>query len=226
MKKILSIALMVLGLTLQAYGQSPSKAEQLETEKKIVKLARQVGDLGVVSNSFYRIIALEGETSTYKDSLAYFYFSSRQYAPSFMMAEETLKREPEHLDMLEIKAVSLEALGALDKSAEVYAQLFELTQVNFYGYNLAKLQLTMKKNEEAYATIKKVEGLNDTGEFNINFVINQNHTQSVELMAAIPYLKGLIEQELEKNAEAKISFEKAVKVQPDFVLAKEKLESL
>ena len=226
MNRLLKIGLLTLMITVQAFGQSPSQSEQLEVEKKIVSLARKVGDMGVVSNSFYRIIALEGENSTYKDSLAYFYFTSRKYAPSFMMAEEALKREPDHLDMLEIKAVSMEALGALDKSSEVYARLFELTRVNFYGYNLAKLQLTMKKSEDAYATIKEVEGLNDTGEFNINFIINQNHTQSVELLAAIPYLKGLIEEDLGKSSEAKISYEKAVKVQPDFVLAKEKLEAL
>jgi tetratricopeptide (TPR) repeat protein len=201
-------------------------ASEIEVERRIADLAKRVGDPGIVTSSYYRIIALEGENSTYKDSLAYLYFSSRQFAPSFMMADEVLKRDPNHREMLEIKAVALESFGAIDKSAEEYAKLFALTKNNFHGYNLAKLQFTLKQYEEAYATIKEVEGLNDTGQYQISFAINQNHSQQVELLAAIPYLKGLIEEELDKKAEAKSSYEKSIKIQPDFVLPKEKIEAL
>ena len=143
-----------------------------------------------------------------------------------MMADEVLKRDPSHKEMLEIKAISLESLGALDKSAETYAVLFEKTKINYYGYNLAKLQLSMKKYDEAYKTIKDVEVLNDTGTYKVNFSINQNHNQQVELLAAIPYLKGIIEEKLDLMAEAKLSYEKALKIQPDFVLAQDGLDAL
>jgi tetratricopeptide (TPR) repeat protein len=201
-------------------------ASEIQIERKIADLAKRVGDPAVVTSSFYRIIALEGDNSTYKDSLAYLYFSSRQFAPSFMMADEVLKRDPNHKEMREIKAVALESFGAIDKSAEEYAKLYALTKNNFHGYNLAKLEFTLKKYEEAYSTIKEVENLNDSGEYKISFAINQNHSQQVELLAAISYLKGLTEEELDKKAEAKISYEKSLKIQPDFVLAKEKLEAL
>ena len=58
------------------------------------------------------------------------------------------------------------------------------------------------------------------------FSINQNHTQQVELLAAIPYLKGVIEIDLDKETEAKASFQKALKIQPDFVLAQENFDAL
>jgi tetratricopeptide (TPR) repeat protein len=142
------------------------------------------------------------------------------------MADEVIKRDPDHLEMLEIKAASLESLGAIDKSAEAYDQLFARSNNNFHGYNLAKLQFSLKKYEEAYKTIQEVEKLNDTGKYKITFSINANHVQQVELLAAIPYLKGLIEEELQKKPEAKVSYEKALKIQPDFVFAKERLEGL
>ncbi len=224
MKKIypLLIVLMTgLGVVAQA-----DKSAQLETEYKVAELAKRVGDPSVVTSTFYRIIALEGENSTYKDSLAYIYYSARQYAPSFMMASEVLEREPDHLEMLEIKAVSLETIGAIDKSAEVYQKLFELTKSNIHGYSLAKLQYGLKNYEEAYKTIQTVEGLNDSGAYSVNFAINQNHTQQVELLGAIPYLKGLIEEELGMKDEAKLSYEKSLTVQPDFILPKERIEAL
>ena len=224
MNKLLPLVLsLIVGLTTLAQSNG---ASALEMEKKVAELAKTVGDPAVVTSTFYRIIALEGDNSTYKDSLAYIYFSARQFAPGFMMADEVLKRDPSHKEMLEIKAISLESLGALDKSAETYAVLFEKTKINYYGYNLAKLQLSMKKYDEAYKTIKDVEVLNDTGTYKVNFSINQNHNQQVELLAAIPYLKGIIEEKLDLMAEAKLSYEKALKIQPDFVLAQDGLDAL
>jgi tetratricopeptide (TPR) repeat protein len=224
MKRIHTLLLAVLtgvGVFAQA-----DKASDLDLEYKVADLAKRVGDPTVVTSTFYRIIALEGENSTYKDSLAYIYFSARKFAPSFLMADEVLQREPEHLEMLEIKAVSLESLGAIDKSAEVYEKLFGLTQNNFHGYSLAKLQFGLKKYQEAYKTIQKVETLNDTGTYKVNFVINQNKTQQVELLGAIPYLKGLIEEELDLKDAAKQSYQKSLTVQPEFILPKNKLEAL
>lgn len=219
-------ALMLAILTGIGVFAQVDKASELELELRVADLAKRVGDPSVVTSTFYRIIALEGENSTFKDSLAYIYFSARKFAPSFLMADEVLQREPDHLEMLEIKAVSLESLGAIDKSAEVYEKLFGLTQNNFHGYSLAKLQFGLKKYQEAYKTIQKVESLNDTGNYKVNFAINQNKTQQVELLGAIPYLKGLIEEELDLKDSAIQSYQKSLTIQPDFILPKNKIEAL
>ena len=224
MKKFYSLIFVSL-IGFSVLAQS-GNAETIKIEKEIISNAKAMGDASVATYSMYKLIALEGENSTYKDSLAFIYFSSRKYGSCFLMSNEVLKRDPKNEPILEIKAISLESLGAIDKSLEAYAELFVLSNNNYHGYTLAKLQLTMKKYTEAYATIKKVEGLNDSGNHQVTFNINQNHTQQIELLAAIPYLKGLIEQELEKPSDAKLSYNKALKIQPDFVLAKEKLDLL
>lgn len=224
MKKLYSLIFVSL-IGFSVLAQS-GNAETIKIEKEIISNAKAMGDASVATYSMYKLISLEGENSTYKDSLAFIYFSSRKYGSCFLMSNEVLKRDPKNEPILEIKAISLESLGAIDKSLEAYAELFVLSNNNYHGYTLAKLQLTMKKYTEAYATIKKVEGLNDSGNHQVTFNINQNHTQQIELLAAIPYLKGLIEQELEKPSDAKLSYNKALKIQPDFVLAKEKLDLL
>jgi len=223
----MKIKLLIIAIVLNVSSNfAQSNAEAISLEKQIIKKAKKIGDPSVATASIYRLIALEGENSTYKDSLAYIYFSSRRYAPCFMIATEVLKREPNHVEMLEMKAISLESLGAFDKATEVYQQLFKILKNNFHGYTIAKLQYSTKKYEEALKTIQEVEKLNDTGKYKVTYAINQNHNQQVELLASIAYLKGLIAIELDKNDLAKSSFEKAIKIQPDFVLAKEKLESL
>ena len=223
--KILYIVL-VLGMMSVTVAAQSSKEEAIALEKKIIAKAKRIGDPGVASYSMYKLIALEGENSTYKDSLTYMYYSAGKYGSCFMMAGVVLVRDTKNKDILELRGSSLESLGALDKAMEVYAELFEITNNNYHGYNLSKLQLSMKKFEDAYATIKKVEVLNDSGKIFVTFSINQSHTQQIELLAAIPYLKGLIEEELNKNDEAKLSYQKAIKIQPEFVLAKEKLDKL
>ena len=224
MKKLyVSFVIGLFGLTVVAQS---GNNEAIALEKEVIRTAKKMGDPNVATYSMYKLIALEGANSTYKDSLAFVYFSSRKYASCFLMADEVLERNPKDQAMLELKAVSLESLGALDKSMDTFNELFALSNNNYHGYTLAKLQLAMKKYDDAYATIKKVETLNDPGKIKVTFSINQSHTQQIELLAAIPYLKGLIEEELKKNPEAKLSFEKALRIQPEFVLAKEKLDKL
>jgi len=224
MKYSLLILVAILFMSI-SYAQS-SNIENIKIEKEILSNAKKWGDVAVSIKSLYALIVLEGENSTYKDSLAYSYFSSRNYGPCFMLTTEVLKRDPEHIDMMEMNAISLESLGALEKAAEVYVKLLNLSNNNYHAYTVASLNYRMKKYDEAYTAIKKTETMNDEGKFKVTFSINQSHTQQIELFAAIQYLKGLIEIELKNMDAAKISFAKAIKIQPDFVLAKDNLESL
>ena len=119
MKKLVSFLFLgLIGMSLSAQSGS---AEAIAVEKQILRDAKRIGDPNVAAYSMYKLIALEGENSTYKDSLAYIYFSSRKYASCFLVANDVLKRDPKNVGILELKAISLESLGALDKSGEVYA---------------------------------------------------------------------------------------------------------
>lgn len=218
--------LLVIGSLFYSGQAQNNRQDAIALEKEMVRFAKSMGDVAVTTSSMYRLIALEGDNSTYKDSLTYIYYSARKYASCFLMSNEVLKRDPKNKAVLELKAFSLESLGALDKSMEAFKELFAVSNNNFHGYSLAKLQLTLKMYEEAYTTIKQVETINDEGIYKVNFAINQNHTQEVELLAAISYLKALIEIDLDKIPEAKISLEKSLKIQSDFVLAREVLDGL
>lgn len=219
--------LIIIALVTFTFGFAQNgNDKEIKIEKEILNNARRVGDPTVAVKSLYALVVLEGENSTYKDSLAYVYFSARKYGPCYMVTTEVLQRNPKHIEMLEMNGISLESLGAIEKSAEVYEKLLALTNNNYHGYTVANLNYKMKKYEEAYVAIKKAETLNDEGKYNVTFAINQNHTQQIELLAAIPYLKALIEIELKNNTAAKLSLAKAIKIQPDFVLAKENLEVL
>lgn len=193
-------------------------------EKSKLQLAKSYSDDNAITSAIYNIIALEGPQSAYKDSLAYLYFSKRNYVSCFLVTNDLLTSKPDHLEFLEMNAVSLESMGALDKALEAYETIFTKTNNNYQGYKLASVQFRMNKKEDAYVTIKKADQLPDEGDLRITFQVNENYNQNIELKAAIAYLEGLIAQSLAKGIEAKSCFERALKLSPDFVLAKSKLE--
>ena len=219
-KVVLIISLVFCG---SIVGQSISN---LELEKQILKQSRMFSDNNVLISSMYNIIALEGENSTYKDSLAYTYLSNRKYVSCFLVADDILKRNPDNEEMLEIKAFSLESVGALEKAIEAYQALLLKTNSNYHAYKIAGMQMGLKKFDEALLSVKKADELADTGKIDVSFQVNKNYNQQVNLKASIAYLEGLILINLEKNKEAKVALEKAVTLFPDFVLAKSKLTTL
>lgn len=208
---------------LSFYAQNPG---DIETDKAVVKQALLFADPNVAANSMYNIIAKEGANSTYKDSLAYLYFSGRRYSSCFMVCSDILSRNPDKKDILEMEAVSLENLSAYEKAAQVYAKLVTKTNSNYHAYKMANLYYVLKKYDQATMAIDKAIQLKDTGEIKVSFAINQNYSQQVPLAAAIENLKGLIEAARENKDAATASFQKAVDLFPDFVLAKENLEAM
>jgi tetratricopeptide (TPR) repeat protein len=221
MKNLLYIFAFVLTTT--AIAQTTNT---LEFEQQRLKQALNYGDKAVAATSMYNIIALEGPQSSYKDSLAYLYFNARNHVSCFLVVNDILKSKPDNIELLEMKAISLESMGVNEKASEAYNDLLLKTSNNYYAYKLAGLQLALNKFDEALVSVKKADELPDAGTIKVTFQVNKNYNQNVDLKAAIAYLEGIISLNLEKNKEAKTSFERAVKLFPDFVLAKSKLTTL
>jgi len=221
MKNVLYILTFII--TTVAISQTTNS---LDLEKQKLRQALVYGDINVAASSMYAIINLEGPKSNYKDSLAYLYFNKRNYSSCFLVTDDILKYKPTNLELLEMKAISLESLGAYGKAIEVYENVLTITNNNYHAYKLAALQLALNKFEEAYVSIKKANQLPDEGTVKITFQVNKNYNQNIDLKASIAYLEGIIAMNLEKAEDAKLSFERAVKLFPDFVLAKGKIESL
>lgn len=216
------ITLSALMAFLSFYAQNTDTS----VDKAVLKQALIYADSEIAVNSMYNIIAKEGENSTYKDSLAYLYFNSRKYSSCFMVCSDILTKDSNKQDILEMQAISLENLMALEKAAQVYAKLVTKSNNNYHAYKLANIYYVLKNYDQALMAIKKAEELKDTGEVKISYAINKNYSQQVALTSAIAFTRGLIEAAQEKNDAAIASFQKAVNIQSDFALAKDNLEAL
>ncbi len=201
------------------------ETKDISLDKLVMKQALAYGDNAIATNSLYKIIAKEGPTSKYKDSLAYIYFGSRNYTSCFMVCTDILSRDGTKQDIMEMQAVSLESLGVLEKAAQSYAKLVVKSNNNYHAYKLAKIYYSLKKNKEALNAIQRAEELKDDGTIKITTPINKNLNQQVSLLAAIANLKGLVQFASDDLDSAKQSFQKAVSLEPDFKMALENLEA-
>ncbi len=221
MKKIL-FALTLL-VAISAVAQTSTS---VELEEKKMQQALAYGDKTIAISKMYNIIALQGPESTYKDSLAYLYFNKREYLSCFLVSKDVLDRNDDNIEMLEMNTISLESIGAKSKAVEGYQKLLAKSNKSYHAYKLAGLQYEINKAEDAYVSIKKADQLPDDSAVTVSFRVNKNYSQDVSLKASIAYLEGIIAEKLEKKVEAKIAFERAIKLFPDFVLAKSQLSSL
>lgn len=223
--KLMKRIFIIISLLIAASAVAQT-ANDVVFEQQKLKQALAYGDKAVAANAMLSIILLEGPKSVYKDSLAYLYFNDRNFISCFLVTDDILKNKPDNLELMEMNAISLESMGATEKASEAYGNLLAKTNNNYHAYKLAGLQFGMKKFEEAYASIKKADKLPDDGSAKITFQVNKNYNQEVGLKAAMAYLEGIIAMNLNKNVEAKLSFERAIKLFPEFVLAKTKLDVL
>lgn len=210
-------------LTQCLFGQKLTKDDlnnmQWLKHKKIVEQSLAYNDAQTAINSMHYIVALEGEKSTYKDSLAITYFNIGNYLSSHLLSKELLEDKNENIQLLEINAVSLQNLGATKDAIEAYETLFSKTKNMAHGYQLAMLQYGIKRLAEAQNTIQQTIQTEDIEKAYIQFAIDKTKNQNVPLKAAAYNLQGLIAFELKDNASAKQAFDQALKIMPEFALA-------
>jgi tetratricopeptide (TPR) repeat protein len=191
-------------------------------------------DIGAAIMAGNYVVSIEGDKSTYLDSLAYLYLAANQIQSCQIVCERILKNEPEKLSIVELKGRCLIADNRVFDAIAAYETLFKKTNNISFGFALARLQYTGKRLAEALATVNSALTLkaedDKQAKVNVSEVSgNKGQTQSVFIKAAMHNLRGLIVYDLDPNAnkkEAASCFEEALKLEPAYILAKQNKETL
>lgn len=225
MKKVTLLASVLFSVVTMAQ-KNLKTMDEIAIQKQIIKQAYAYGDAASAINSMQVIIAKEGAASTYKDSLAILYFRTGNFASSHLLGSELLKKAPENTTLLEIEAVSLQKLGVNKASAEVYEKLFSITKNMYHGYQLANLQYSLKRLDEAKVSIQQALGCAAIEKVTIAFPIDKDKNQDVPLKAAAYNLLGIISYDLKDNSSATAAFNESLKIMPEFTVAKDNVAFL
>lgn len=226
MKKVIIVSIVsVLSASCFAQGSKPVSAVSGNQHLKVFKQSAASGDLttGIAALSYY--VADQGANTVYEDTLAMLYLQQNSYVQCYYWADKRLKAKPDDLTLMEMKGICLEKLNQPKEAIALYEKLYARTKSPYHAYTLMELQYGIKRLAECLATSASTERL----EFKPDFTMTYNAGEQMGrtyLRAGIFNITGLALYDLDKKAESKLYFEKALALDSNFVLAKQNLAAI
>ena len=226
MKKVLlaSASLLICSIVLAQTKTTPAPPKNNAHLKTFYQAIRS-GDLNssIVALNYY--LADQGPNTPYTDTLAMLYMQQGSYAQSYYWADLRSKTKPEDNNLLEIKGYSLDKLQQPKEAIAIFEKLYGKTKHPVHAYKLMELQYSIKRLAECDATAVTAEKL----QFKPEYVMSYNagdQTGRTYLQAGVYNIHALALYDLDRKAEAKTYFAKAVALDSNFVLARQNLEAV
>jgi tetratricopeptide (TPR) repeat protein len=231
MKSKFSLLILAITLSVNSFGQ---EAEQKQNDKSAIywlydahyRMAIQYNDFTEAKSALYNLILLEPQNDSIRYNLAYIYFDASQYPSTILACKDILTLNPNHLGALELSGISFENLGLKDKALPNYEKIYMLSNSLNSLYKMAFLQYDLKKYAECGVNIDILLENKELGNAMVVFADENNTSKEYPMEVAVLNLKGLVNKEIGNIDIAKQSFEAALAISPDFVLAKSNLAEL
>lgn len=243
MKKVFTLTLLA-ALSLSAYAQkketkdaAPAPATtktagalttpEYQLQEKIFRTALKYSDGDAAKNALFSMMVQNPEMASLKDSLAILYFNLNRNAECVLVCRDILSSNENNDNILEIKAIAEQNLGLYRESLADYEKVYGKTKNVSYLYEIATLQYQLKRFGECNTTVTAILSNEEATKQTISISAGQQgQSQKVPMKAAAYNLRGVIAADLKEYAAAVSNYEEALKIYPEFVLAKNNLTVL
>ena len=219
MMKVLFIYFLIF-ISFNSYTQE----SEFEIQKKIYSKSKIYNDPTVSITALYKMISLQPENLNLLDTLLREYIGVSRWPSAYMVSREILSNNPENLFALEVSCIALQNLGLKQESLNEYESLYLKTDRDDVLYTISFLQYELKNYNESINNLNILLEKNSIDSIKVNVNMNGNMTQQIAMKSQLHYLKGIIYEEKNDNENAKIQFNKAINLSPDFESAIKKLE--
>lgn len=216
-------------LSLIALLYSCSNNEPKNKHKHYVKVyesALRLGDVNVAINACYDIIANDSTQTNYYDTLVYLYLNTRNDGSTFLAARNSLKYHPNNEKMTRVAADYSKILGMPDTAIAYYKKTFVLTNKLENMYDVAQVQYNAGYDAAAEETADMIIKTPDSEKIFIGISVAQETPQQIPLRAAAYNIKGTIFIALGSKEIALRYFDEALKITPEFKVAKKNKEDI
>ena len=172
-----------------------------------------------VINALTHLNVLQPNNQARKDTLATLYMNDRRH----VQALNTIGIDVNESDSdmaVEVKAVSLQSLGEIERSLEHFEILFKRNPNVLIAYEMADMKIQLNKLDEALANIEY--GIANSTPETMRAYYETQQPYQVPARAAFTYLKGLVKfkENPETNIDAAVGlFDVALALAPNFNLA-------
>ncbi len=219
MKKVLFIFFLIF-ISFNSFTQE----SEFEIQKKIYSKSKVYNDPTVSITALYKMISLQPENLNLLDTLLREYIGVSRWPSAYMVSREILSNNPENLFALEVSCIALQNLGLKQESLNEYESLYLKTDRDDVLYTISFLQYELKNYNESINNLNILLEKNSIDSIKVNVNMNGNMTQQIAMKSQLHYLKGIIYEEKNDKENAKIQFNKAINLSPDFESAIKKLE--
>lgn len=215
-------------------GETPAPAvaaTEVKTDDSAFQLALNTfhqslkyADFASAAYALNQVIVLKPEVSAYKDTLAYIYVELGGNVQALSVAKDVLSTNPNNASILEVSAMSQESLGLYKEALDDYEKLFKLTNKPYHLYKIASMQYVLKRFGECTATINGLLKSTEAEKEKITINMDRGQRQEVPMKAALFNMLGMVAYEVNDLTNAKNNFNEALKLEPNFALAKGNLD--
>jgi tetratricopeptide (TPR) repeat protein len=207
-------------------AKSDPTADAMQHYRQIYDAAIGYNDFAVATDAMYHMIALRPTDAALKDTLAGLYFQRGAWPQVVLVTTDILLANATNQAALELRAVANQSIGRAKEALADYEQLYKLAQNPYHLYEIAALQFSMKRLGECELTVRQLLADGSLKDKTIAITVQDGRSQEVPLHAAALNLNGVLDLEQGKKDSAKVHFENALKVYPDFILASDNLAAL
>jgi tetratricopeptide (TPR) repeat protein len=215
-------------LSLAAFAQPKKQTaprSKSNAHLKVFSMAIGSGDGNTAVAALNYYLSEQGENNVYADTLAMLYMQQGQFTQCYHWADKRLKTKPDDNALLEMKGVSLDKLGQPKEAIDIFEKLFAKTKNPYHAYKLMEMQYGIKRLAECLATAQAAEKLEYKPDFLMTYNVGQQ-TGRTYLQAGVYNIHALALYDLDKKADAKTYFEKALALDSTFALAKQNLDAM
>ncbi len=226
MKKFLcSVLLLGLLISTQAQVTKTAPVQKNNSHLKVFSQAINIGDINTAVIALNYYIADQGTNNNYADTLAMLYMQQGAFEQCYFWADKRLAAKPDDNGLMEMKGICLDKLQQPKEAIAVFEKLLGKTKSPYHAYKLMELQYGIKRLAECVSTGFMAEKLQYKPDFTVTYTIGEQ-TGRTYLQASMFNIQALALYDLDRKADAKAYFQKALALDSNFVLAKQNLAAV
>ncbi len=184
------------------------------------------GDINVAINACYEIIGFDSTKTNFYDTLVYLYLNTNNEGATFLAARSSLKYNPNNDKMTRVAANFAKSLGMADTAIAYYKRTFVINNNLENLYDMAQVQYNAGYDAAAEQTADMIIKSPDSEKTMIAISLGKETPQQIPMKAAAYNIKGTILISLGSKEVALKYFDEALKIAPDFRVAKKNKEDI
>ncbi|MCX6317746.1 MAG: hypothetical protein NTW29_10670 [Bacteroidetes bacterium] len=220
MKKNIVIVVFLIALpTINCVAQGGLSQYNLSIQKTIFANAISIQDAATALQACHNIVAIQGESSPYKDTMAILYYRLGSYNQCILLGLKLLKAKPSNTSLLAIVANSYSKLDVIQEAIYYQEKLYQQQPVAANGFNLMEMQFQLERYAELLSTAKKVMANKIDSNLVYYYKDSANRQLQTPLKAAIYNMVGMAYYNMGKKGDAANFFKEALLLDDKFLFA-------